>query len=117
MLVMRSMTWAGSAVWWRDVEADERVDLPRKFGALEFDTLVVRFLGRLRVDAHGVVTTRAQHRNETAQRAAADVDHSCRRCGQTAAHERPGGRKPSLARRHLQILGLAQTEVHRGKSD
>jgi len=63
--------------------------LLRKLGTLELDPLVVRFLGCLRVDADGVVAARAQHRDEPADRAAADLQHSCRRRGQPAAHERP----------------------------
>src|SRR6266487_2882059 len=68
---------------------DDCVNLRRKLGALELDPLVVRVLGCLRVDADGVVAFGAQHRYETAEWAAADVDHPRRGHRQTGADRRP----------------------------
>jgi hypothetical protein len=68
---------------------DDRVDLRRKFGALELDPPVVRLLGCLRVDANCVVAFSAQHRHEAAEWATADVDRARRGRREPGANERP----------------------------
>jgi len=62
---------------------------------LEQDLVIVRTGGRLGIDAFGVKSLGQQRRDETAERAAAEVHHPARRRRQVLADERPGRGQPT----------------------